>query len=60
MDMDNNMMNMDENLEMNFDFNAFFTDNDVIPENVSNEKLREANKRLPKWNIVPKMHYKED
>ena len=42
-----------------FDLEAFYADNDILDEKCTNEKLIEANKRLPKWSLVPPTSYKK-
>lgn len=46
------------NSDVQFDIMAFYNEIDVI-EDASNEKLREANKKLPSWSLVPPVGYKK-
>lgn len=43
----------------NFDLSAFMEDNDQLDESVATNELKEANKRLPSWNLVPPEGYME-
>ena len=42
-----------------FDLSAFMEDNDQLDESVATSELKEANKRLPSWNLVPPEGYME-